>query len=123
METTWTLTTKKLKSDFIKNKILNSIDDIDANKILVSKNEQYGTKNSFKYFFEYNDNDAIRPFCVKLLQMTGHAKEFDENATMSFRVKNKQLLNNYNKMWENVERLLKIDFESKPVYGDHNKYI
>ena len=42
---------------------------------------------------------------------------------MSFRVNNKQLLKNYNKIWEKVEKLMKIDFESKPVYGDDNKYI
>ena len=44
---------KKIKrSDFYKNKnkkIFN-IDDIDVNKILVSKKEQYGKNNSFKYF-------------------------------------------------------------------------
>ena len=42
---------------------------------------------------------------------------------MSFRVNNKQLLKNYNKIWEKVEKLMRIDFESKPVYGDDNKYI
>ena len=44
---------------------------------------------------------------------------------MSFRANNKQLLKNYNKnkIWEKVEMFLKINFESKPVYGDGNKYI
>ena len=55
--------------------------------------------------------------------MTGYARKFDENATMSFRANNKQLLKNYNKIWEKVEKLLRIDFESKPVYGDDDKYI
>ena len=55
--------------------------------------------------------------------MTGYARKFDENATMSFRANNKQLLKNYNKIWEKVEKLLRIDFESKPVYGDGSKYI
>ena len=55
--------------------------------------------------------------------MTGFAKKFNENATMSFRVKNKQFLKNYNKIWEKVKKLLKIDFESKPVYDDDDKYI
>ena len=55
--------------------------------------------------------------------MTGYAKKFNENATMSFKANNKQLLRNYNKIWEKVEKLLKIDFESKPVYGDDDKYI
>ena len=55
--------------------------------------------------------------------MTGYVKKFNENLTMSFRVKDKQLLKNYNKIWEKVEKLMKIDFESKPVYGDDDKYI
>ena len=55
--------------------------------------------------------------------MSGYARKFDENATMSFKANNKQLLKNYNKIWENVEKLLKIDFESKPVYEDDDKYI
>ena len=55
--------------------------------------------------------------------MTGYVKKFAENVTMSFRANNKQLLKNYNKIWEKIEKLLKIDFESKPVYGDDDKYI
>ena len=42
---------------------------------------------------------------------------------MSFRANGKQLLENYNKIWEKVEKLMRIDFESKPVYGDDDKYI
>ena len=43
------------------------MDDIDVNKILVSKEEPYGAKNSFKYFMGYNDNDVIiRLLCIKL---------------------------------------------------------
>ena len=62
---------KKIKkSDFYKNKKVTNIDDIDANKILVSKEEPYGTKNSFKYFIGYNDNDIIKPLCIKLSQIS-----------------------------------------------------
>ena len=42
---------------------------------------------------------------------------------MSFRVSSKQFLKNYNKLWEKVEKLMKIDFETKPVYGYDDKYI
>ena len=55
--------------------------------------------------------------------MTGYVRKFNENSTMSFRVEDKQLLKNYNKIWEKIEKLMKIDFESKPVYGDDDKYI
>ena len=111
------------KSNFYKNKKLNRIDDIDVNKILVSKKEPYGTKNSLKYFIGYNDNDIIRPLCIRLPKMTGYARKFDKNAIMSFRVNGKQLLKNYNRIWEKVKKLLNIDFESKPVYGDDDKHI
>ena len=55
--------------------------------------------------------------------MTGYARKFNENATMSFRVNDKQLLKNYNRIWDKVEKLMKKDFENKPVYGDDDKYI
>ena len=45
-------------------KKVTKIDDIDVSKILSSKEEPYGTKNSFKYFIGDNDNDVIRPLCI-----------------------------------------------------------
>ena len=33
------------------------------------------------------------------------------------------LQKNYNKIWEKIEKLININFESKPVYGDDDKYI
>ena len=84
---------KKIKrSSFYKNKKISNIEDIDVNNILVSKKEPYGTKNSHKYFIGYNDNDNIRPLCIKLPQMTGYARKFNENSTISFIVKDKKLL-------------------------------
>ena len=57
------------KSDFYnKNKKVFDIDDIDVNKILVSKKEQYGKHNSFKYFIGYNDNGIIRPLYLFISQ-------------------------------------------------------
>ena len=55
--------------------------------------------------------------------MTGYAKKFNENATISIRVNSKQLLKSYNKIWEKVEKVLRTDFENKPVCGDDDKYI
>ena len=74
---------KVKKSTFYKNKAINNIEDIDVSNILVSKKESYSTKNSLKYFIGCNDNDNIRPLCIRLPQMTGYARKFDENATIS----------------------------------------
>ena len=43
------------KSSFYKNKKLFNIHDVQVNKILVSKEELYGTKNSLKYFIGYEN--------------------------------------------------------------------
>ena len=87
--------TKKSENALYKNKKINNIEDIGVNNILVSKKEPYGNKNSLKYFIGYNDNSIIRPLCIRLPQMIGCARKFDENATISFVVKDKQLLKNY----------------------------
>ena len=92
-------------------------------KIRKSAKESYGNKNSLKYFIRYNDNDIVRPLCIRLPPMTGYARKFDENATMSLIVKDKQLLKNYTKIWGKIEKLMKKIFESEPVYGDNDKYI
>ena len=54
--------------------------------ILQKAKEAYGTKNSFKYFIGYNDNDVIRPLCIKLPQMTGYVRKFEGNTTMPLRL-------------------------------------
>ena len=112
---------KKIKqSDFYNknNKIFNKT-DIDVNKILVSEKEKYGKYNSFKYFIGYNDNDVIRPLYLFISQTTGYINKFEKNKiTMSLMVKDKQLLENYNKIWKKIEELMGIHFESKTTFGD-----
>ena len=86
---------KKIKkSDFYnKNKKIFNINDIDINKILVSKKETYGKYNSFKYFIGYNDNDVIRPLYLFISQTTGYINKFDKNKIiMSLMIKDIQFL-------------------------------
>ena len=106
------------KSNFYKNKKLFNLHDIDVNKILISKKESYGTKNSLKYFIGYNDDDVIRPLCINLPQMIGYVKHFDSNKIMSFKVSDNMLLKKHNKIWEKISNLTNIEFDSEPVYGD-----
>ena len=74
------------KSNFYKKKKLFNLNDIEFDKILISKKESYGTKNSLKYFIGYNDDDVIIPSYINLPQMTGYVKHFDNSKTMSFKV-------------------------------------
>ena len=98
-----------------------NIDDIDVNKTLVSKNEQYGKYNSFKYFIGYN-NDVIRPLYLFISQTTGYINKFEKSKIiMALMVEDKQVLENYKKIWEKIKKLMGIDFETKATYND--KYI
>ena len=78
---------KSKKLQFQKNKKVFQIDNIDANKIIVSKKEPYIKNNSLIVHFNgYNDNYVIRPLCLRLPQITGYAKKFNKNATMFFKL-------------------------------------
>ena len=115
---------KSKKSYFYKNKKIFNIDNIDNNKILVSKKETYGKYNSFNYFIGYNDNDFIRPLYLLPSQVTGYINKFNKNKiTMSIMIRDIQLLKNYNKIWKKIEKLMKIDFNTKTTNGDDDKYI
>ena len=87
------------KRSFYKNKKLFKVEDIDVNKILLSKKDPYGANKSIKYFIEYNDDDVIRALCIKLPQMIGYVKCFVSNKTMSFKVTNKKTVK---KLHENM---------------------
>ena len=102
------------KSNFYKNKKPSKIDEINVDKIQVSKRESYGKKGSLKYFIEYIDNDVIRPLCIKFTQTIGYVKHFDSNKT-SFKANDNRLLNKYTKILERVSSLINIKFDSVPV--------
>ena len=61
---------------------------ININKILVSKKEPYGTKNALKYFIGHNDNDVVRLLYLRVPQMIGYARRFNQNIIMSLRANN-----------------------------------
>ena len=55
--------------------------------------------------------------------MTSSVRKFEGNATMSFKISENQFLKKYNQIQKRVEKLLKTEFDSEPVYGDNDKYI
>ena len=57
-----------------------------ASNILVSEKELHGTNKSNKYFIGYNDDDVIRPLCIKPPQMIGYVKHFERNKTTFLRL-------------------------------------
>ena len=114
---------KKIKkSDSYKNGKEIKTDEIDVNKILVSKEESYGKRNSFKYFIGYDDNDVMSPLRIKLLKMIGCVKIFEINTTM-LKNSDKQLLKKYKEIWKKVKSLFSIKIDTVPIYDDNDNYI
>ena len=98
--------------------------DIDVNKIVIFKEVVYGTKKSLTCIIGYNDEeDVIRPLLLKLPQMIGYLKEFDDSMTVSLRVDDSKLFKKYCKIWKTIKGLLGIEFDSEPVYGDTDSYV
>ena len=71
--------------------------------------------------FHTTDNDAIRPLCIKLSQI--NVKHFDSNKAMSFKASDNKLFKEVYWNMERARNLMNIKFDSKPVYGDNDKYI
>ena len=65
----------------------------------------------------------IRPLLLKLPQMIGYLKKFDDSMTISLRVDDSKLFKKYCKIWNTIRSLLGIEFDSEPVYGDTDSYI
>ena len=66
--------------------------------LLLFKKEPYGKKSSFKYFI--NDNDNIRPLCIKPSRMIGFVKYFESNNSMSFKLIDKKLIKKCIEIWK-----------------------
>ena len=108
------------KNDFYNNKKEFNIEDIDINKILISKPETY-ENNMRKYIIGYNDN-TISPLQLCLPQMTGYLNIFKDGARkMSFFTTNNEFLERYTAIWEKISDLVNKKFDSDPIYN--NKYI
>ena len=100
------------------------VSNIDVNRIVISKEVVYGTKNFIKYFIGYFDeDDVVRPLLLNLLQMIGYLKKFNDSMTMSLRVYDSKLFKKYCKIWKTIKGLLGIEFDSEPVYGGTDSYI
>ena len=108
------------KKDFYNNKKQFNIEDIDINKILISKPETYDN-NMRKYIIRYNDN-TISPLQFFLPKMTRYLNISKDGARkMSFFTNNNEFLERYTAVWEKISDLVDKKFHSDPIYN--NKYI
>ena len=78
--------------------------------------------DGFEHFTGYKKGEIIKSLCIILPQIIGYIKYFENGAkNMLLQIKNDDVLNKYNEIWNKVKKKLNIKFHSMPVYDE--KYI
>ena len=106
------------KNEFQKSKQPIHLDLISVDQIVVSDKFKHND-DDFKYFIGYKEGEIVKPLCIILLQMSGYIKYFENGGkSMSFMVKDDNVLDKYNKIWDKIKNKLNIKFHSIPVYDE-----
>ena len=75
--------------------------------------------DGFKHFISYKEGEIVKPLCIILPQMTGYIKYFENGGkNMSFVIKDDDVLDKYNEIWDKIKGKLNIKFHSMPVYDE-----
>ena len=76
----------------------------------------------FKYFIGYQEGEIVKPLCIILPQMSGYIKYFENGGkNMSFFIKDDEVWEKYEQIWDVIKNKLGIKFHSKPIY--EQKYL
>ena len=109
------------KKEFHKSKQPIDLNLVSANQIVVSDKFKH-SDDGFKYFIGYKEGEIVKPLCIILPQMSGYIKYFENGGkNMSFVIKDDDVLDKYNEIWDKIKETLSIKFHSMPVYDE--KYI
>ena len=109
------------KKEFHKSKQPINLDLINVDQIVISDKFTH-SDDGFKYFIGYKEGEIVKPLCIILPQMTGYIKYFENGGkNMSFVIKDDDVLDKYNEIWDKIKETLSIKFHSMPAYDE--KYI
>ena len=94
------------------------IDLLSVNKDQIAVSDKFKHNNKgFKYFIGYQEGEIVKPLCIILPQMSGYIKYFENGGkNMSFLIKDDEVWDKYDKIWDVIKDKLGIKFHSKPVY-------
>ena len=120
---------KKLKFDNIRlnkkefHKSTPPIDlmSVNSDQIVVSDKFKHSDEG-FKYFIGYQEGEIVKPLCIILPQMSGYIKYFENGGkNMSFLIKDDEVWEKYESIWDVIKNKLNIKFHSEPIY--EQKYL
>ena len=106
------------KKEFHKSKQSIDLDLVNVDQIVVSDKFKHDDDG----FIGYKEGQIVKPLCIILPRMTGYIKYFAKGGkNMSFVIKDDDVLDKYNEIWDKIKETLSIKFHSMPVYDE--KYI
>ena len=109
------------KKEFRKSKKAIDLDSVDTDKIVVPDKFRHN-EESFKYFIGYQEDEIVKPLCIILPQMSGYIKYFEIGGkNISLSIKNNEVWEKYEGIWNLIKNKLNIKFHSQPIY--ENKYL
>ena len=89
---------------------------VDLDQIVVSHTFKHNDKG-FKYFIGYLKGEIVKPLCIILPQMSGYIKYLENGSkNMSSLIKDDEVWDKYNKLWDVIKNKLNIKFYSEPIY-------
>ena len=70
----------------------------------------------------FKHSEIVKPLCIILPQMSGYIKYFENGGkSVSFFIKDDEVWEKYEKIWDVIKNKLSIKFHSKPIYDQ--KYL
>ena len=109
------------KKEFHKSKQPINLDLVNVDQIVISDKFKH-SDDGFKYFIGYKEGEIVKPLCIILHQIIGYIKHFENGGkNMSFVIKDDDVLDEYNEIWDKIKEKLNIKFHSMPIYD--GKYI
>ena len=89
---------------------------VNVDQIVVSDKFKHNS-NGFKYFIGYLESGIVKPLCIISPQISGYIKYFENGSkNMSFLIKDDEVWDKYDKIWDVIKNKLNIKFHSEPVY-------
>ena len=89
---------------------------VNIDQIVTSEKFKHNNEG-FRYFIGYLEGEIVKPLCIILPQMGGYIKYFENGGKkMPFLIKNDELCEKYDRIWDVIKDILGIKFYSEPVY-------
>ena len=104
------------KKEFHKSKESIDLFSVNIDQIVVSNNFKRNNE-SFKHFIGYQKGEILKPLCIILPQMCGYIKYFENGGkNMLFFIKDDEVWDKYDKIWDAIKNKLGVNFHSEPVH-------